>query len=1120
MTTLAACRARTRVSGIGAVACLLFASLTFGQTPQPPDLQVLSSYLSNWALNPIAGGGREIRFSTGFLNAGTGALHFYGGATHPDSTQDIWQRVFNTGGTFTDRFAGRFVYHPSHGHIHVEDWAIYRIRSRPNNQTVGATLTQTFTTSFCILDINHFNPALPGSPANSVYGGCNLTQGLSIGWNVVLGAGLEGQSINVTGLFNGDYWLEAEVDPANHFLESSDSNNVARIPITLSGMPTTGLRVLMSAPVGVVVGPVSMIDFTFNQTIDPSTFTLADVSFSTPNGPMNATSVSSISGTTAYRVSFPPQVATGNYTMVIGPNITNTAGQALDQNNNGTGGEPGDAYSNAFTIRAPRVLFHAPMGTVTDPVSGIEFTFDQAINPSTFTPADIVSFTGPSGAINVTSVTPLAGSVFRVNFPAQSAGGLYTMVIGPNINSSTSGDAMDQNGNGVTGEQTDRYTGSFTIFGACTAGPNAVGYSAACASDTLPLLVAGQAGTSNLSFSNTDDGFASVNLGTNQFKFFGTTYTGATTLFVSTNGLITFASGSSSPDNANLTTAPTQAAIAVLWDDWVIGTGNPQAMYRLYDADTNGVSDWLIVQWNNVRHYPGGSSAGTVVFRAALALNTCIRDGDILFSYPDVDTADPNSFGASATIGIKAVGSGAAAAPLQWSFNQAVIQNGQAIRFFQTHSCAPEITQQPADIVVTSGQPATFTIAASAMTSITYQWQRNGVDIVNGGAVSGATTAQLTINPTASGDHGATFACIASNCCGSAQSGSALLTVCSSERNPTITIHPAGQLVSSGQGALFSAAASSSAGPLSYRWRRNGIDLADGAAVFGAATANLTISPTTPADNSSTYACVATNACGSTVSVAARLSVFTGTAIPVISQVYAADGNAYNADFVELFNRGDSAVDLTGWSVQYAIGLPSSPNNVIPLSGSIRPGGYYLVRVSAPNADGGPLPVPDAVHPMAGVQMSVSTGRLALVSSTASVGTNYNVPAVMDLVGYGGTFAWEGAARAPTLTLITAAFRGAHGCQDTNDNGADFQLAAAMPRNSQMPVAPCSPLCTSPADLDCDCAIGVADVPLFVTRLLDPASTPPCDPTRGDMNHDGLVNGDDLQPFVNAVILP
>jgi predicted extracellular nuclease len=58
----------------------------------------------------------------------------------------------------------------------------------------------------------------------------------------------------------------------------------------------------------------------------------------------------------------------------------------------------------------------------------------------------------------------------------------------------------------------------------------------------------------------------------------------------------------------------------------------------------------------------------------------------------------------------------------------------------------------------------------------------------------------------------------------------------------------------------------------------------------------------------------------------------------VISQIYGGAGAAPNAtyrrDFIELYNRGPAAVDLTGWSVQYA--APGGAAWVVtPLSGTI-----------------------------------------------------------------------------------------------------------------------------------------------------------------------------------------
>ena len=55
----------------------------------------------------------------------------------------------------------------------------------------------------------------------------------------------------------------------------------------------------------------------------------------------------------------------------------------------------------------------------------------------------------------------------------------------------------------------------------------------------------------------------------------------------------------------------------------------------------------------------------------------------------------------------------------------------------------------------------------------------------------------------------------------------------------------------------------------------------------------------------------------------------------VISQVYGGGGNTgstYTHDFIELFNAGSSAIDLTGWSVQYASNTGTSWP-VTPLTG-------------------------------------------------------------------------------------------------------------------------------------------------------------------------------------------
>jgi predicted extracellular nuclease len=82
----------------------------------------------------------------------------------------------------------------------------------------------------------------------------------------------------------------------------------------------------------------------------------------------------------------------------------------------------------------------------------------------------------------------------------------------------------------------------------------------------------------------------------------------------------------------------------------------------------------------------------------------------------------------------------------------------------------------------------------------------------------------------------------------------------------------------------------------------------------------------------------------------------------VVSQVYAGGGNngaTYQNDFVELFNRGTAAVDLSGWTIQYATAAGTSWS-ATALTGSIAPGRHYLVQLASAAAVGSLLPAPDA----------------------------------------------------------------------------------------------------------------------------------------------------------------
>lgn len=190
----------------------------------------------------------------------------------------------------------------------------------------------------------------------------------------------------------------------------------------------------------------------------------------------------------------------------------------------------------------------------------------------------------------------------------------------------------------------------------------------------------------------------------------------------------------------------------------------------------------------------------------------------------------------------------------------------------------------------------------------------------------------------------------------------------------------------------------------------------------------------------------------------------------VISQVYGGGGNAggssFTNDFIELFNRGTVAQDLTGWSVQYAAAAGTSWT-VQPLAaGTLQPGQYYLIQCAAGTTPSTSLPTADSlpVPPAVGLPISNSNGKVILVSNTTPETTaNPTGSQIIDKVGYGTTpNGYEGAGPTNTaLTNTTAAFRKLNGCTDTDSNTNDFSVGTPSPRNSASALNLCSSLSIS-----------------------------------------------------------
>lgn len=182
----------------------------------------------------------------------------------------------------------------------------------------------------------------------------------------------------------------------------------------------------------------------------------------------------------------------------------------------------------------------------------------------------------------------------------------------------------------------------------------------------------------------------------------------------------------------------------------------------------------------------------------------------------------------------------------------------------------------------------------------------------------------------------------------------------------------------------------------------------------------------------------------------------------VISQVYgggaATTGSpAYKYDYIEIFNGGSSPVDLTGYSLQYGSATGTGNWSVAALNNLanpvLQPGRYLLIRQgTGTGALGADITIQDGTG---NLSMSASNGKVALVSSSLALsGANPSGGSLVDLVGYGSANGFETSAT-PALSSTTAALRKGNGCNDSDNNSADFTVGSPLLRNSATPANVC-----------------------------------------------------------------
>ena len=169
---------------------------------------------------------------------------------------------------------------------------------------------------------------------------------------------------------------------------------------------------------------------------------------------------------------------------------------------------------------------------------------------------------------------------------------------------------------------------------------------------------------------------------------------------------------------------------------------------------------------------------------------------------------------------------------------------------------APTITTRPGNVTVVVGQRASFNVTATG-TPLNYYWRKGST------LIQGATNATLSFETVVKANAG-TFTVQVSNFLGRVTSPAATLVV----NDPaSITSQPQGRAVGEGSNVTFAVTAAGT-GPLRYRWRKDGVEIA-GTAASLPSYALLNVQPT----NAGGYDVVVTNTWSAATSQVATLTV-------------------------------------------------------------------------------------------------------------------------------------------------------------------------------------------------------------------------------------------------------
>jgi hypothetical protein len=375
------------------------------------------------------------------------------------------------------------------------------------------------------------------------------------------------------------------------------------------------------------------------------------------------------------------------------------------------------------TPAGPRVISDARLEytSTNESLSTFTVAFNQAIDPATFTPLDVVLRNPLGVVISNVVVLPVSGSgntQFSLSFLNQRIRGDYPFVLGPNI-ANLSGQWMNQNGTGTNGEPTDLFQGYVRYEAEIVTEPVIEGFEAANLEDlgvywSFALTV----GTISISTNNQHAGTHGLQMIAPFIGVWdGAVYYQEATMHVNLSG------------QTNVT--------LVFWNRRLNGSYNGASV----SASADGVTWTDVSSFGWVQNYPSDYQRRSFDLDA---LGLTYSD-DVRIRFRSYGNLDGGTF--------------------VWDDIRVLAGIHQ-----------PYVVTQPQDQSMVRGNTAALRVEVDGREPFSYQWYKGSTALVDAGRIQGATNCTLFISGTQLSDSG-NYTVIALNQFNSVTSQVAVLTV-------------------------------------------------------------------------------------------------------------------------------------------------------------------------------------------------------------------------------------------------------------------------------------------------------------------------------------------------------